>query len=182
MGLVITISGPHGSGKTTYAKFIAKRFNLRYISAGSLFRKIAREKNIDLEELSRIAQKDLSIDREIDRRTVEEAKKGNVVLDGQLTGWFAKDVADIKILINTPFEERVKRIAEREKKSYDQAYRETKIREESEIDRFKSLYNIDLSDWSIYDAILNSATFSINSLNEILTQIIQSYEKSNRRR
>ncbi len=43
MGLVITLSGLHGTGKTTYAKPLSQIFNLRHISAGILFRQIAEE-------------------------------------------------------------------------------------------------------------------------------------------
>ena len=44
MPLVVTISGLHGSGKSTYAKALAEEFRLRYVSAGQLFRDIAKIK------------------------------------------------------------------------------------------------------------------------------------------
>ena len=37
MKLTITLSGFHGTGKSTYARIIAKNLNLRHISAGGLF-------------------------------------------------------------------------------------------------------------------------------------------------
>ena len=39
MALAITISGLHGTGKSTYAKRIAEAFRLRYVSAGEFFRR-----------------------------------------------------------------------------------------------------------------------------------------------
>ncbi|MEM4018475.1 MAG: AAA family ATPase, partial [Sulfolobales archaeon] len=92
-GLVVAISGKPGSGKTTLAKNIARELNLRYVSMGQIFRDIATKRMISLEELSRIAEEDPSIDYLIDSTAIEEAKKGCVVLDGHLTGWILKDIA-----------------------------------------------------------------------------------------
>ena len=66
MNLTIAISGPAGSGKTTYAKRLAKELGLRYVSAGRLFRKMAKERDLSLVEFGKIAEKDFDIDREID--------------------------------------------------------------------------------------------------------------------
>ncbi|MEM3569073.1 MAG: AAA family ATPase, partial [Candidatus Jordarchaeales archaeon] len=146
--MVITISGLHGTGKTTQAKFLAKRFGLRYVSAGEIMRKMAEERGISLEEFSRIAENDPLIDRQIDERMISEAEKGNVVLDGRLTAWMAGDKADIKILLTAPLDIRVERIAKREGKSIEEALKETVIREESEKKRFMDIYGIDVDDCS----------------------------------
>ena len=42
---VVAIGGPHGSGKSSIAKKIANEFNMNYLSAGEVFRKLAKEKN-----------------------------------------------------------------------------------------------------------------------------------------
>jgi len=41
--IVIVIGGPHGTGKSTYAKAIAEEFSLRHLSAGEIFRQLAEE-------------------------------------------------------------------------------------------------------------------------------------------
>ena len=43
-GLVITVSGFHGSGRTTHAKRLARAFGLRYVSSGTIFRQMAEER------------------------------------------------------------------------------------------------------------------------------------------
>ena len=62
-GLTIAVSGTPGSGKTTYARFLAEKYGLRFISSGMLFREIAREMGLDLLELHKLAEQreDLSL-------------------------------------------------------------------------------------------------------------------------
>lgn len=168
--VVIAVSGPHGAGKTTVAKFLAKKLGLRYISAGEIFRKMAAEMNMSLEDFSKYAEKNKKIDEEIDRRTIEEAKKGDVLVDARLAGWLL-ETADLKILLTAPLETRVRRIAEREGRSYDEVWRETVKREKSEEKRFKKFYGIDLLDYSPYDIVLNTERISIEKMKEIVHTI-----------
>ncbi|MEM0121741.1 MAG: (d)CMP kinase, partial [Thermoprotei archaeon] len=111
--VVITISGPPGSGKSTVAKRVAELLGLRFVSAGQLFREIAKTRGTDVVDLNKQAEQDFSIDRQVDARSLREADKGNVVIEGHLTGWVIEK-ADLKIYLNAPLEVRAKRIAERE--------------------------------------------------------------------
>lgn len=178
--IVIAISGPAGSGKTTYAKVLAEKLGLRYFSAGSIFREIAKKKGLTLEELSRIAENDPSIDLEIDRRTLEEANKGNIIVEGHLVAWIVKDVADVKIYVKAPLIERVKRIAVRENRSIDDVLRETVSRENSQRKRFYDYYGIDIRDLSIFDLMIDTTNLSINDVIEIMECFIKKYLSSNR--
>ena len=154
---IIAVSGPHGSGKSTAAKNVAKALNYEYISAGELFRDMAENANMNLEEFSRKAELQEEIDKFIDDKTIELGKtKDNIVVDAQLGGWMLKDLADMSVYITAPFETRIERIVQREKKSVEQIRQETMTREESERSRYQKLYNIDISDLTIYDIILNS--------------------------
>ena len=58
MRLVVALSGQVGAGKTTIAKAIAKKFNLRYVSNGALFRSIAEELGVDLHTFHKMAERD----------------------------------------------------------------------------------------------------------------------------
>lgn len=163
MGLVITIGGPHGTGKSTYAKIIAKEFNLRYVSAGQLFRDLARERGISLEELSKQAAENEEIDRLIDGRSAAEAAKGNVVIEGQLAAWMAKDIADIRIYVKAPDEVRIARIAHRDHTDYEVARRQTLERERIQRERFRRYYGIDMDDTSLYNIVINTGNRSVES-------------------
>lgn len=174
--MIITISGLHGVGKSVYAKKIAEKYNFKYISSGSIFRRIAKERNLKLEELSKLAENDPSLDYMIDRTIIKEAVSNkNVVVDGLLTGWMLKNVADLKIWIKAKDEIRFKRISQRDKIPLEEAINQTRTREVSEIRRFKRYYNIDIHDLSIYDFVIDTSYLDIKTTLEIIFKIIDKY-------
>ncbi|MEM3615066.1 MAG: AAA family ATPase [Candidatus Methanomethylicia archaeon] len=178
--IVIAISGPPGSGKSTHAKIIADKINLRYFSTGKHFREIAERMGLKLSEFHKIAEKDPKYDFEIDQMTLKEAEGGNVVLDGHLTGWIAKDKADIKIYLTAPIEERAKRIAKRDEKSFEESLKDIIYREKSNRMRYKKYYGIDVNDISIYDVILNTGKWDVEDVSSTLIYLIKKYlEKRN---
>ena len=176
--LIITISGLHGVGKSVYSKEVAKRFGLRRLSAGQIFREIARERKITLEELSKIALETIDIDKEIDEYIVNEARKGGVVVDALLSGWLLKNEAQIRIYLTAPLEERVKRIAERDGKSFKEAFKETTLREDSERKRFKKYYGIDIDDLSVYNFIIDTSLSDFQTIKEMIFKLVEGYLKT----
>jgi cytidylate kinase len=173
--LVIALSGFHGTGKSTLARDIAERYELKVISSGMIFRRIASEKGLSLEELSRLAEESPEIDYMIDNRLKEFAVEGGIVADALLSGWMLRDIADIKIWLNAPLEIRIKRIADRENRDYDEILKETLTREESEIKRFKKYYDIDLNDLSVYDFIISTHPWRYEHVRNIVFKIIDGY-------
>jgi cytidylate kinase len=154
--LIIVVSGPPGSGKTTQARRIAEEYGLKYYSAGSIFREIARERGLSLEELSIIAARDPTIDIEIDRRSRMAAEQDNIVIDGHLTAWILADKADLKILVTAPLMTRIRRIALRDNKSLQDAFRETIVREYLQWTRFIKYYGLDTGYTGFFDLVVNT--------------------------
>jgi cytidylate kinase len=144
-GPIIVVSGPPGSGKTTYAKRLSRDLGLKYFTTGSIFRGLAKERNLSLEELSVIAEKDPSIDMEIDKRTIELAQEGGIVIDSHLAAWVLTGIADVSILVKADPFTRASRIAEREKRRLSEVLEETLKREYSQLRRFSHYYGIDTS-------------------------------------
>ena len=175
MKRVITISGLHGTGKSSVADIVAKRFGLKRVSAGVIFRELAKKRGLTLEEFSIVAEDDESIDRELDALLKTTAMKGNVLLDGQLAGWMAGDYASFKILLTASVDARVKRIAERDEVSLEHARRETLNREVSEKERYLELYGVDISDQSIYDLVLNTEKYDLQGVIKVLTTAIETF-------
>ncbi|MGZ8889269.1 MAG: (d)CMP kinase, partial [Halobacteriota archaeon] len=110
--MLLTISGPSGSGKTTVASGLSQRLGFAHISAGEVFRELARERALSLEQLSKLAEKDPEIDQMVDTRQAELAQSHeNVIVDGRLSGWVLK--GDIAVWLKATLEVRAERIARR---------------------------------------------------------------------
>ncbi|MCX8172493.1 MAG: AAA family ATPase [Archaeoglobaceae archaeon] len=164
----ITISGPPGSGKTTVAKILSEKLKIKLISAGEVFRQLAFERGMNLEDFSKFAESNPDIDILIDKVQREMAEKENdAIVEGRLSAWMIKD-ADLKVNIFADPEIRYSRIAKREGKDVSTVKRETKLREEIEKRRYQKFYGIDLGDWRIYDLIINSNRISAEKIAEII--------------
>jgi cytidylate kinase len=172
--LVITVAGPHGSGRSTQATKLAETFNLRYVSTGTIFRERAQQLGVSLSEMSKIAAEDDAFDRFLDDRAKEETKKGGVVLDATLSGWVAVN-PDIRIFLTAPLDVRVKRIADREKRDASEVEAETRHREAVEVERFRRYYGYDIADLSIYDVVLNTALADAEGVANILKSVVEAY-------
>lgn len=166
--MIITVSGPHGTGKSTYAARLARDLHIRHVSAGLLFRRIARESNLSLENLGEKALEDFSIDKLVDERTVKEAEKGDVVIDGQLAGWIMKDKADLRICLTAPETIRLERIALRDKVKFEEARVQTERRESVQRKRYLRHYGLHIEDRSIYHLILDTSLGSIDDTAKVL--------------
>ena len=89
---IITICGINGSGKSTAAKGVALELGYSHFSAGDFMRAMASEKGITLAELGALAETDVVIDKEIDRRQKEYMDTHeNFVIDSRLGWYFAPD-------------------------------------------------------------------------------------------
>lgn len=176
--LVVTISGLHGTGKTTYARNLSYLLKLRHMSAGEIFRKLADDRCVNLNRMSKIAQEQSEIDKYIDAKMIEEAEKGSIVLDGLLTAWTIKDKAHVKIYLYAPDDVRFRRIASRDKTSLEEAKKQTLEREEIERERYKRLYNLNMDDLTIYDIIINTDMMPLKTNIKFLTKIINEYVRA----
>jgi len=175
--MIITISGKAGSGKSTVAKELAKKLNLKHYSIGDLMRQIAKEKKLTLSQLSELAEKDKSIDATLDKKNIELRDETNFVIDGRLTAYF-NPYADLKIFLDCNDEVRAERILKerrKDEKSKNVNGLITKInqREQSERKRYKKLYNIDYYDKKLYDLIIDTTDLNIIEVIEIVLDSIK---------
>ena len=138
------------------AKEVAKALKLRYVSAGQIFRELAKKMKMSIMEFTKYVEKHTEINYMIDDKMKEEAKKGNVVLDSLLAFHFAKDYDPINVLVIADKEERARRIAKRQGIPFERALKEIELREESEKKRFRKLYGIEIWKLDDFDIIINT--------------------------
>jgi len=143
------------------------------ISAGEVFRQLAREHNLELAEFGRLAEEDPSYDKMIDARQKEIAQtQDNIIVEGRLSGWMVSE-ADLKIWLYAPIHCRIKRIATRDQ-VVDESTAEmlTLERERCEAGRYQTYYNIDINDLLIYHLVLDSERWNIEGLGAIVDTAI----------
>jgi len=166
--MIVTVSGLHGTGKSTYAAQLAKGLKLRHVSAGVLFRRIAKDRRVSLEDFGNAALEDPTIDRLIDEETMKEAEQGDVVIDGQLAGWVLKEKSDLRIYLTAPDNVRLARIARRDGLELDEAKRQTVQRERVQLERYRRHYGLNVEDKSIYHLIIDTSILSIGETAKVL--------------
>lgn len=157
----ITITGDIGSGKSTVAKILAEKLGLKYVSTGSIMRKMAKERGISIVEFNKLAEKNPEYDKMIDEYQKKIGiKEDDFILEGRLGFYFIPN--SYKIYLKASPEEAAHRIylEKREDEKHNITEEETlnKLieRKESERKRYKELYGINLNDLSQFDCIINT--------------------------
>jgi predicted cytidylate kinase len=155
---LVTVSGYPGSGTTTVVGFLTGLLGLPPHNIGDTFRILAEEKGISLSDLHRLAKTDRSIDRKLDDRQVEVARRGDVILEGRLAGFLTHraGLPGTRVWLEAPFPVRARRVAARETIEVAQASEEIRVRQEAERTRYLEFYGFDLDDHSIYDLVIDT--------------------------
>ena len=170
--VLIVISGSAGAGKTTVAKHLAKKFKLRYFSAGNYFRELAKKHGFeDFIKWHEYVEKHPEIDRKVDNRVKREARKGNVVIEGWIAGHVVKK-ADLKIFLRVPLKVAARRIAEREGVSLKKALEHTKRRERY-TKRYLKEYGIDFNDLNPYHVVMDTSIWNMEENKKIIEYIVK---------
>jgi predicted cytidylate kinase len=156
--LLITVSGPPGSGTTTAAQRVADRLGLELVPGGEVFRALATEHQMSLPEFGRYVAGNPEVDVELDSRLGRRARNGGAVIESRLAGWIAHNegLAAVVVWIDCDPRIRAQRVAAREGVSVERALADNEERQLVERRRYLALYGVDLSDLSIYELVLDS--------------------------
>jgi CMP/dCMP kinase len=156
--LLITVSGPPGSGTTTASTRVARDLALELLPGGEVFRAMAAEQGMSLPAFGAHAVTHPEVDIELDTRLAARAAKGDVVIESRLAGWVARvdGLNALTVWVDCAPEVRAQRVAGREGITVEQALVDNTERQQVERHRYLALYGIDMADLSIYDLVVDS--------------------------
>jgi len=132
-------------------------------------RELAEERGITILELSRLAEEDEAIDREIDGRTVHLADRGeDFVMDARLGWHFIAD--SLKVFLDVRPDVAAGRIygarrgSEKENTDFETTLAAIESRAESETTRYLTYYGLDYADPSHYDLVVDTSDLSVDQV------------------
>lgn len=180
----ITITGNLGSGKSSVAK-ILKEKGYEYSSTGNVFRRLAMEKGVSVEEFNKqvneaAARGDHSVDKMIDDTTARISReRDNVVFDSRLAWHFAEN--SFKVFIITDINEAGRRVFNDSLRAGSESYESQEVckkalvnRQRLETARYKEVYGIDYYDMGNYNLVIESTNASPDELaQEILDRMAE---------
>jgi cytidylate kinase len=181
-GMVICISGLAGTGKSTVAKKIAKKYGLRYYSGGDALKELAKEEGYcptqkgwweSPEGLGFLAarEEDHRFDKLVDDKLLSYGKEGNVLLDSWTMPWLIKD--GFKIWLLASMEKRAERVAIRDGITKKQALQMLKEKEEKTKSIYKDLYGFELGeDFKPFDLVLDTDNLGSEEVYRALCKVI----------
>jgi predicted cytidylate kinase len=166
--LLITVSGPPGSGTTTTAEHAAARLEVELVPGGEVFRALAAESGMTLAQFGRYAAHHPEVDTELDTRLADRARRGDVLIESRLAGWIAHNegLKAVTVFVDCAPEVRAARVAGREGLTFEGALTDNAARQQIERSRYLALYAIDIEDESIYDLLLDSGALAPEALTD----------------
>jgi len=180
--MVLCISGMAGTGKSTLAKKLAKKYNLKYYSGGDALKDLAKEEGYDISvagwwessiglQFLQTRLSDPKFDRAVDDKLLSYADQGNVLLDSWTMPWLLK--SGYKIWLEASFDRRAARVAERDGMTYEEALKMLDEKESRTKAIYKSLYGFTLGeDLAPFDFVLDTDNLNANEVYEVLCQVI----------
>jgi cytidylate kinase len=180
---IITIAGTPGSGKSSAADGVAKKLFFRRFSSGDFFRKIGLNLGISLNEVSKRAEIDPSIDKMTDNEVKKVGKMNKIVLDSRLGfHWIPNS---FKVYLNLSSEIAKDRISNNLKtnklreesensSTTEEIYQKIIERIKSEKKRYMNLYKVDYTDYRNFDLVIDT---NKNNLEQVVEMIVSEYKK-----
>jgi len=155
---------------------LGDRLGYRQVISGHVFREMAKELGMSLEEFGKLAEQDPKFDHRIDERLLNVAHGGgDLILEGRLAGQLLRrnDIPAFCIFLDAPPEVRVQRVSGREGVDLQAAIEEMRAREASEVLRYRKFYGIDVTDRSIYDMVIDTGALTPEQVVEMIVSRVR---------
>lgn len=174
----ITLSGTLGSGKSTVGTELARRLGVPYISTGQLFREIGHISNLNALQTNLEAETNRALDDAVDNKVRELNKTTpDFVIDSRMAWHFVKDA--LRVFLSVMPETAAERIMSDRSRSTEQyesieaALNALRLRRDSEIRRYRRLYNVEIEDASNYDMSIITDNTEISDVVDLILRRIE---------
>jgi cytidylate kinase len=171
-----------GSGKSTLARKVAEKYKLQYFSGGDALKALAVEEGYgfigsgwwESSEGMRFLQareRDHRFDEAVDKKLLQMARKGNVILDSWTMPWLLEGA--FKIWLEASPEKRARRIAGRDSMGLGEALGALKRKEEQTKAIYKKLYGFNLGeDFAPFNFILDTNNLESQEVFRIVCMVM----------
>jgi len=162
--VIITIAGQAGSGKSTVARILAARLNLRHYSMGDMRRKMAEARGMTLAQLNKVGETNDFTDREVDEFQARLGREeDDFVVDGRTSWYFVPH--SLKVYLEADISRRADRVFHDERAterfaSLEEAQQALEQRESSDRARYRKYYGIDVHDRAHFDIVMDTSTLA----------------------
>jgi len=180
--IVVCISGMAGTGKSTLAKKLAKKYELKYYSGGDALKELAKDQGYNSssrgwwespEGLSFLEkrEKNFTFDKAVDEKLMEYAQQGHVLLDSWTMPWLLK--TGFKIWLVASVEKRAERIAKRDRIPIGEALRVLQEKEARTKAIYKKLYGFTLGeDFEPFNLVLDTDALNAEGVFQVLCMVM----------
>ncbi len=177
---IISIAGELASGKGAVSTVLAQMLQYGIYRNGEYFRKLAREKNMDITTFNEYAKSHPEIDLQVEKSAAEYAKEhDHFIIDARL-GWYAVPES-FKVYLTVDINEAARRAFYDEKRkstenfaSIEEQKADMQKRYRLENERYFKLYQVHKEDLSNYDFVMDTTHITPE---EAAEKIKAEYEK-----
>jgi len=168
--MIISLSGAHGSGKSTIAQMLAEKLDWPRYYMGGLRREAAAKRGLTLAEYNKLGETDPKTDQEVDeyQKKLGESED-NFIIEGR-TSWYFIPYS-LKIYLDVEENEGSRRVfghlqhkndrnEDKNLNSIESVQESMKKRLESDRLRYQKYYGIDVNDKKHYDFYLDTTKLS----------------------
>jgi cytidylate kinase len=173
----ITIFGLAGTGTSSVGKKLAAKLGYTYFSSGQLFRKKAEELSLDVYAFDALCNTDPKYDVELDKAIEAFGKENNdFVVESRLAWYFIPDSIKIKLVCD--FDERVRRVAGRDRVTIEYARDKTITREFDGVMRYAKTYGIeDFAPDATFNLVIDSTHTPVQEIVDRIAALVSDLTK-----
>ncbi|MEC8927542.1 MAG: cytidylate kinase family protein [Candidatus Thermoplasmatota archaeon] len=175
----LTISGHPGSGTSTLVDALCSSLNWQKINGGQVFRNMANERGLSLEEFAQQCIDDESIDQELDALLTEtmQSEDSPEIVESRLAGWWAykNGLQCARVWIDVSERVRASRVVNREGGNIDDQL--NMISERMKLDgvRYERFYGIDIDSREPYTCIIQSDNIGVEEVRSLVLEHLEDY-------